>query len=480
MRLNARPTAAWRLCASALLASFCLGAAARPPASVPDVSHESARASAAWIRDGVIYEIFPRDFSAAGNLAGVTAQLDRLQQLGVTILWLMPIHPIGELHRKGPFGSPYAVRDYAAINPQYGTADDLHALVRAAHQHGMKLIIDMVANHTSWDSVMMRDPAFYKHENGRIVPPEPDWDDVAQLDYDNPRLREYMIAMLSKWVRDFDLDGFRCDAAAYVPTSFWEEARAALERVKPDIIMLAEADQPDLLVRAFDVDYDWTLHGTLERVIYGVAPASELVVTWRRESAHFPHAALHMRFSDNHDQRRAITRFGERAALAASALMFTLDGVPMLYNGMEVGDAGESTDPALFERVPIYWESGSGHLRRWFTPFYQGLIALRRTHVALTAGEVVWLENSDPGRVLTFLRRAPGETILVAINLSNQPFDGTVRGAEGGISDITPAALQSPARPAAAPSPRPQAAPAALSLEAWGLRIYRATPGAAR
>jgi glycosidase len=319
---------------------------------------------------------------------------------------------------------------------------------------------------------MMRDPGFYKHENGRIISPEPDWDDVAQLDYDNPRLRQYMIAMLSKWVRNFDLDGFRCDAAAYVPTSFWEEARAALEQVKPDIIMLAEADQADLLVRAFDLDYDWALHGTLEQVIHGTAPASELATTWRREAARYPHGALHMHFSDNHDQRRAITRFGERAALVASALMFTLDGVPMLYNGMEVGDAGESTDPALFERVPIYWESGSGHLRPWFPPFYQGLIALRRTHAALTAGEVEWLHNSDEGRVLTFLRRAPSETILVAINLSSEPFSGEVRGAEGDFHDITPAALQ--------PMPaRARGAPPALSLEGWGFRIYRATPGVA-
>jgi cyclomaltodextrinase len=472
MRPNARPTVASRLCALALVALLSRGAAARPPASVPDVSHETARPSTAWIRDAVIYEIFPRDFSGGGNLAGVTAQLDRLQQLGVTILWLMPIHPIGELHRKGPFGSPYAVRDFAAINPQYGRAADLHALVRGAHQHGMKLIIDMVANHTSWDSVMMRDPAFYKHENGRIISPEPDWEDVAQLDYDNPRLRQYMIAMLSKWVRDFDLDGFRCDAAAYVPASFWEEARAALEQVKPEIIMLAEADQADLLVHAFDLDYDWALHSTLEQIMRGTAPASELAATWRRASARYPHGALHMRFSDNHDQRRAITRFGERATLAASALMFTLDGVPMLYNGMEVGDAGESTDPALFERVPIYWESGSGHLRPWFTPFYRGLIALRRAHAALTAGEVLWLNNSDEGRVLTFLRRAPNETLLVAINLSSEPFSGEVRGAEGDFLDITPAALQ--------PVPvRARGAPPALSLEAWGFRIYRATPGAA-
>jgi cyclomaltodextrinase / maltogenic alpha-amylase / neopullulanase len=289
---------------------------------------------------------------------------------------------------------------------------------------------------------------------------------VAQLDYDNPKLRQYMIAMMSNWIRDYDLDGFRCDAASYLPTSFWEQARSALERIKPDIIMLAEADQPDLLVHAFDVDYDWKLHDALEKAINGEAPAATLSTVWRSEAARYPHGALRMRFSDNHDKRRAISRFGEPAALAASVLMLTLDGVPMLYNGMEVGDAGESASPALFERLPIYW--GAGPLRPWIGPFYAGLIELRKAHAALTAGAVEWLHNSDEARVVTFLRQAPEETLLVAVNLSNRPFSGQVQGVHGDFTNITPPVALLPG--GLHPS---DSLPPTLELPAWGYRIYR-------
>src|SRR5205085_1213663 len=219
------------------------------------IAKEPARAVAApaWVRGGVIYEIYPRQFSEAGNFAGVTAQLDRLKELGVNILWLMPIHPIGQEKKKGPIGSPYAVRDYYAINPDYGTSADLKRLVAESHRRGMKVIIDIVANHTSWDSVMMKSPEFYVRDaQGHITFPH-DWSDVAELNYDNPALRRYMIDMLKFWLRDFDLDGFRCDVAGEVPTDFWEQARAELDKVKPDILMLAEADKPELLVRAFDL-----------------------------------------------------------------------------------------------------------------------------------------------------------------------------------------------------------------------------------
>lgn len=470
MQPDAWFAAARRAWALALLLSICAVAPARPPTSVPDVSRESARSSPDWIRDGVIYEIFPRDFSPGGDFAGVTAQLDRLKHLGVTILWLMPIHPLGQLHKKGSYGSPYAVRDYTAINPDYGTGASLHALIEAAHARGMKIIIDLVANHTSWDSVLMSEPSFYQHEGGHIIPPEPDWEDVAQLDYGNPQLRQYMIQMMANWVRDYDLDGFRCDAASYVPTTFWEQARSALERIKPDIIMLAEADQPDLMVHAFDVDYDWKLSDIMEKVVNGEAPASMLRATWQSEAARYPRGALRMRFSDNHDKRRAISRFGESAALAASALMFTIDGVPMLYNGMEVGDAGESGSPALFERLPIYWDSGS--LRPWYAPFYANLISLRKAHTALTSGTLEWLHNSDEARVVTVLRHAEGESLLIAVNFSNRPFIGQVQGAKGDFLDITPPLALHPGAVLQAAS-----LPPSIELTAWGYRIYRSGSG---
>jgi glycosidase len=441
-----------------------------------DFSKETARPVPAWVRDGVVYEIFPRNFSARGNFDGITAELDRLKQLGVNILWLMPIHPTGRERAKGTLGSPYAVRDYYAINPDYGTAADFKRLVAEAHRRGLKVIIDIVANHTSWDSVLMSKPDFYTRDRaGKIIPPVADWADVADLNYDNPALRAYMIDMLKFWLREYDLDGFRCDVAGMVPTDFWEAARAELERVKPDILMLAEWHEPDLLVKAFDVDYSWPLHHAMSDVLTGAQPATRLRAAWEEEHAKWPRNALHLRFSDNHDERRAIARFGERAALAASTLMFTLDGVPLIYNGMEVGDTTESGAPALFERLPVFWRIAER--RPEFPRFYAQIIELRRASPALRRGTVEWLRNSEEARVVTYLRRAGDEEIVVAINLSNRPFAGTLDVPVGGeFTDITPQVAPPPAPGAPAPEQKPRALSGgrpALALDAWGYRIYR-------
>ena len=392
----------------------------------PAQQRGSARPVRDWVRDGVIYEIYPRAFSQQGNFNAITARLDNLKDLGVTILWLMPIHPIGQLKKKGTIGSPYAVRNYYAINPDYGTADDLKRLVREAHARDMKVIIDIVANHTSWDSVLMKHPKFYKHDaQGNITYPY-DWYDIAALNYGNQELRRYMTDMLKYWLREFDLDGFRCDVAGEVPTDFWENARVELEKIKPDIVMLAEAHKAELLVNAFDLDYSWPLHSALTQVLQGRAPASNLRDEWQKEVKEWPKGALRMRFSDNHDERRAIARFGEPAALAASAFVFTLDGVPMIYNGMEVGDTTESGAPALFEKLPIFW--AFAERRPEFRKFYKELMALRRSSKPLRRGSLDWIRNSDESRVVSFARRADSEEVLVTINFSNRPFNGTVGG----------------------------------------------------
>jgi glycosidase len=415
-----------------------------------------ARSPAAWVQSGVIYEINPRTFSPSGDFKGIEAGLPRLEELGVTILWLMPIHPVGQLNRKGSIGSPYAVRDYDAINPDYGTAADLKHLVTAAHRRGFKVIIDIVADHTAWDSVLMKHPEYYKHSpQGTIQPPVPDWADVAGLDYRNPELREYMAGMMERWLLDFGLDGFRCDAASMVPTDFWEATRARLEKIKPDIVMIAEANVPDLVVKAFDLDYAWPFHSTLTGVFENGAPASDLGRIWRSERDRYPKGAMPMRFSDNHDEKRAIARFGEKGALAASALVFTMDGVPMLYNGMETGDTTESGAPALFERLPVFWQIGER--RPEFPRFYREIIALRKAHPALQQGEVEWVRNSEPDRILSYLRRGPDGEFLVVINCSNRPFLGLVDAAPDfqNLAELRP-------QPTALPS---------VALEAWGFRI---------
>jgi glycosidase len=311
--------------------------------------------------------------------------------------------------------------------------------VREAHARGLKVIIDIVANHTSWDSVLMKHPEFYKHDaKGNITYPY-DWYDIAALNYGNQELRHYMTDMLKHWLREFDLDGFRCDVAGEVPTDFWENARRELEQIKPDIVMLAEAHKAELQVKAFDLDYSWPLHTALTNVVQGRGRASELRVEWEKEVREWPKGALHMRFSDNHDERRAIARFGEQGALAASAFVFTLDGVPMIYNGMEVGDTTESGAPALFEKMPIFW--AIAERRKEFPVFYKKMMAMRRSSVALRRGTLEWLRNSDESRVVSFVRRAGKEEVLVAINFSNRPFVGSAGGRR-------------------------------VSLDAWGYRIF--------
>jgi len=426
-----------------------------------DVSRSAARTSPQWLRDGVIYEIFPRDFSAAGDLKGVTAKLDELHRLGVTILWLMPVHPIGDKCRKGAFGSPYSISDYYAITPDYGTVDDLKRLVSEAHQRGMKVIMDIVANHTSWDSVMMAHPDFYKRDaNGKPLPPVPEWSDVAGLDYGNPKLREYMIAMMKHWIKECDVDGFRCDVAYMVPTDFWEQARAELQKEKPDIMLLAEASKPELLVQAFDIDYSWPLLATLNRVLVQGAPATEIRRSWEETREENPQGALHMRITDDHDEPRAVARFGIRGALAGSALMFTLDGVPLLYNGMEVGDATESGDPALFEKLPIFWHP-KDRPQVWDT--YHNLITLRKQYAALREGKVVWLPNSDGLSLVTFMRSDDKDEFVIAINFSNRPLSGTID--VKNARDFQPVRISSMTATSADAFPN-------LNLNAFEWRIY--------
>ncbi|MBC7895082.1 MAG: alpha-amylase [Cytophagaceae bacterium] len=443
----------------ALLAVTALIAAALPAQARRDVAQEQARTAPAWARDGLIYELNTRTFSATGNFAGVTARLGELKALGVSIVWLMPIHPLGQVKKKGTVGSPYAVQDYYGINPAYGTKEDFKRLVAEAHRQGLKVIMDIVANHTSWDNVMMRTPAYYRRDaSGNVVSPY-DWTDVAALDYSNPALRKYITDMLVHWVREYDVDGFRCDVAGEVPLDFWEQARTSLEQVKRDIFLLAEAERPNLLVRAFDADYGWAMYHAMTDVITRGRSARAVRETWEQERRTYPRGALHMRIADDHDEKRALALFGERGAMAATALIFTLDGIPLLYNGQEAGDATESRAPALFEALPVSW--GSREIHPDVPRFHRGVIGLRAAHVALRQGSTTWLGNSDEERIVTFLRGDGTEQVLVAINLSSRPFAGTVE-ASGDWTEVTPGAdaARAPGLPA-------------LSLEAWGFRAFR-------
>ena len=440
-------------------------AGARDPTNA---SKATARPVPQWLRGGVVYEVFPRDFSKAGDLNAVTSRLDDLHRLGVTVLWVMPLHPIGEKFRKGVFGSPYSISNYYAIAPDYGTVDDFKRLVSEAHKRGMKLIMDLVADHTSWDSVMMAHPEFYRHDStGKVQPPVPEWSDVAGLNYSNQELRGYMIAMMKHWVEECDVDGFRCDVASMIPTDFWEQARTELERIKPDIILLAEASKPELMVKAFDIDYSWPLLGALNEVIMDGAPAKKLQATWEDTVRQFPQGSLHLRITDDHDEPRAVARFGLRGALAASALMFTLDGVPLLYNGMEVGDATESGDPALFDKLPIFW-SPKG--RPPLPQIYRSLIQLRKQNAPFRNAPVQWVANSDETNVVTFVRADDKDEFLVAINFCNRPITGSVE--VNHAQDFNAVRIDGVSNSASGKLPH-------LRLDGFGWQIYhRAVPAA--
>ena len=287
----------------------------------------------------------------------MTARLDHMRDLGATVVWLMPIHPIGAEKRKGTLGSPYSIRDFHAVNPDYGTPEDLKRLVREAHARGLRVILDVVANHTSWDSVMMETPELYVRDaQGRVQPPNADWTDVAKLDYANPKTRAYVIEMMADWLRELRrrrlplrrgrprpdrlLGGgaaaARGDPPRPLPARRVEHARPDDEGVRRRLrLALPRGAQPRPLARR--------------------AGLARSAPTWEEEQRTFPQGSLHLRFSDNHDEKRAIARFGEPAALAAQALVFTMDGIPLVYNGMEVGDTSESGGPALTERLPIFW-----------------------------------------------------------------------------------------------------------------------------
>jgi cyclomaltodextrinase / maltogenic alpha-amylase / neopullulanase len=446
-----------------LLLALCV---VSPAQSTVDVSKLTARSTVDWVRDGVIYEIYPRAFSARGDLNGVAARLDDLKKLGVNILWLMPINPIGEKNKKGSVGSPYAVRDYYGINPAYGTKADLKRLVKEAHARGMKVITDQVLNHTAWDNKLItQHPDFYKHDTkGNITYPE-DWTDVAWLDYSDPKLRMYMIEMLTYWMKEFDLDGFRFDVAHKPPTDFWEQARAALEKVKPDVFWLAEGDRADEEVKAMDTDYSWDLHNALTAVWQGKKPATAIRESWQKQHDTWPKDALHMRFSDNHDERRAIARFGEPGALAAQALMFTLDGIPLVYNGMEVGDTTESGAPALFENLKIFWPIAEK--RPDFPRFYQRMIALRKSSAALRRGDVEWVSNTNDVCIVSFERRATTEDALVVINSCNRTEKAHLETAVEGFREVTPNITKDNAAPSG------ESANADVTVQAWGFHVYR-------
>ena len=389
-----------------------------------------------WSRNAVIYEMNVRQHSPDGTLSSARADLARLHQLGIDIVWLMPVHPIGEVNRKGgenkdnylvqpgssSLGSPYSVQDYKALNPDYGTWEDFDAFVATAHDYEMKVIIDWVANHTAFDAVWTTDSigmGYYLLDSlGGLQPPTgTDWVDVAQLDWDNGEANGLYDAMedaMAFWVRDHDIDGFRCDVAEKVPTAFWDRARKALEDIKPDVFMLAEAEVPEHHDRAFDASYAWEFHHITNQVAKGEMDAGDVRDYLDREAERFSPSAYRMTFVTNHDENSwngtARERYGD-GVRAMAVLCGTAFGMPLIYGGQE-----SDMDKRLrfFEKDTVPW----GQYRSM--SFYRILNDLHHRNPPLYNGEfgAPAVQLVEEGDVLYYERSDEKTSVRVVINLS--------------------------------------------------------------
>jgi glycosidase len=417
-----------------VLAAILSVAALCAPLTPPTRAQAPAAALApdtSWVTRCAIYEVNVRDFSPTGDLRGVIRGLGRIQAAGANVIWLMPIFPIGVRNAKPPIGSPYAVRDFNAINPAFGTSADLRALVRAAHARSMKVILDWVPDHTSWDNVWITEhPEYYVHgEDGRPVVPRDlegkptDWTDVAQLDYHNPGLRAGMIGALRRWLVDYDLDGYRMDVAHYIPLDFWREANAAMRAaVRRPILLLAEAGGLDMHRAGFDLTYSWDAYKRLKAVWKGT-PAYTLVTAELADMRAMPPGGMRMRFTTNHDETAndnpPVILFGgpagARAAFVAAAL---LPGRPLLYDGQEVESPQKL---GLFERDSIVW--GQPHAAE-ARAFYRRVLDLTRGDRAFVADSLQAIGISDSTDVIGYRRG----NALVLVNARDHEVRFTVTG----------------------------------------------------
>ena len=371
-----------------------------------------------WSRNATIYEINERQFSQQGTFDAIIPQLPRLKKMGVKIIWLMPINPIGKKNRKGPLGSYYSVQNYLKVNPHYGTLSDFKKLVNAIHREGMYVILDWVADHTSWDNVLTKThPEWYKHDkNGNFVPPLKDWSDVIQLDYSKPGLRHYMIQAMEYWVRDTHIDGFRCDVASMVPINFWISARKALDKIKP-VFMLAEAESPKMH-RAFDMTYSWDLYHFFNDIAQGKKNAADIKPMLEKEHAIYPPDAYRMLFTSNHDENTWNGTVFERlkgGVKTFAVLTATMNGMPLVYDGQE---DGMHKRLKFFQKDPFIWRKSS------FTPFYTKLLHLKEQNVALRNGDeggpLHIIGSNKPGSVFSFVRSRGNHKVLVITNLTSK------------------------------------------------------------
>jgi glycosidase len=384
-----------------------------------------------WTYNSVVYEVNIRQFSPEGTFKGVEAQLPRLKDLGVDILWLMPMYKIGEVERKGTLGSYYAISDYTAVNPEFGTMEDFENLLAAAHKAGFKVILDWVANQTAPDNVWMttKPAEFYERDEDGNAIWEYDWTDTRSLNYENKDVWAAQDECMRFWLEK-GVDGFRCDAAAEVPAEFWYGILPQLNKDYPDIYLLAEAETPDFKnpARTFDATYAWRLHHLMNDVAQGNASAKDIRNYIHEDELLMGPDAFRLMFTSNHDENSwsgsEFERMGD-AAKVMEVLCFTLPkGQPLVYTGQEIGLERRLE---FFEKDPITdWSANE------YTSFIRDLVAFRHAHPCLAAGEKgapAEMIKGVPDGVLAFTRKTRDDSVTVYANLTPNPVEVTVDGA---------------------------------------------------
>jgi len=370
-----------------------------------------------WINNTNIYEVNLRQYTAEGTIKAFAGELPRLKDMGVEILWFMPVHPIGKINRKGKLGSYYSIMDFKAVNPEFGTADDFKELIKQAHGLGMKVIMDWVANHAAWDNVWTKDhPDYFERDEAGNFKPPYDWTDVIQINHSNPAEQDAMIDAMKFWVVDFDIDGFRADLAHLTPLAFWKKARTAIEPLKPDLFWLAESEEISYH-EVFDATFTWEWMHITEDFYKKKTGLDSLYHVLQKYQTAFPAAAYRMYFTSNHDENTWNGTEYEKYAELAKALAvfsFTWNGIPLIYSGQEKPNLKRL---AFFEKDNIDWNA-----EYRLHDFYKTLSGLRKRNPSLRAADAsvtTFLISTSAGKpVLCYLRKKENDEVLVLINLS--------------------------------------------------------------
>ena len=385
----------------------------------PATAYNSNSVLPTWANNATIYEVNVRQYTETGTFKAFESHLPRLQKLGVKILWLMPIHPISDLKRNGSLGSPYAVANYKGINPEFGNEADFKSLVNKAHALGFKVILDWVANHSGWDNPWIANKSWYHTDgSGNIVAPNNDWLEVAWLNYKNQDMRRAMIDAMGYWVKTFDVDGFRADVAAGVPTDFWKQANTQLQAIKPLFMLAEDQSSTSLLDDAFIANYNWELKDLVKAIADGSKGRTIFDAVAANQVFNYPTRSFPMNFITNHDENSwsgtEFERLGD-AVSAMAALTFTYPGMPLIYSGQEVGNTKRL---AFFEKdlIPGLTVANST------TAFYTKLISLKTKNSALWNNSTAKLLPT-PGNnnsVIAYSRSLGVNKVITVINATDK------------------------------------------------------------